>query len=48
LKPIILAEDLWMLLHSQGASSQATLASVSARIKHTRELLEKHDEANPA
>jgi hypothetical protein len=45
---IILAEDLWMLLHSQGASSQATLANVSARIKHTRKLLEEHDEANPA
>jgi hypothetical protein len=37
-----------MLLHSQGASSQATLANVSARIKRTRELLEEHDEANPA
>jgi hypothetical protein len=45
---IILAEDLWMILHSQGASSQATLANVSARIKRTRELLEEHDEANPA
>ena len=45
---IILAEALWMLLHSQGVSSQAMLANVSARIKRTRELLEEHDEANPA
>jgi hypothetical protein len=36
---IILAEALWMLLHSQGISSEATLANVSARIKQTRELL---------
>jgi hypothetical protein len=45
---IILAEALWMLLHSQGISSEATLANVSARIKHTRELLEEHDPGNPA
>ncbi len=44
---IILAEALWMLLHSQGASSQATLANVSARIKRTRELLEEQSEKNP-
>jgi hypothetical protein len=44
---IILAEALWMLLHSQGASSEGTLQSVSARIKETRELLEEHDEGNP-
>ena len=41
---IILAEALWMLLHSQGASSQAMLQNVSARIKRTRELLEANDE----
>ena len=45
---IILAEALWALLHSQGASSEAVLANVSARIKRTRELLEEHDEGNPA
>ena len=45
---IILAEALWMLLHSQGISSEAMLENISARIKHTRELLEDHDEANPA
>jgi hypothetical protein len=45
---IILAEALWMLLHSQGISSGATLANVSARIKKTRELLEEHDAGNPA
>jgi hypothetical protein len=44
---IILAEALWMLLHAQGASSEGTLRSVSARIKETRQLLEEHDEANP-
>jgi hypothetical protein len=44
---IILAEALWMLLHSQGASSEAVLQNVSARIKLTRELLEEHDEGNP-
>ena len=44
---IILAEALWMLLHSQGISSEGTLQNVSARIKETRELLEEHDEANP-
>jgi hypothetical protein len=43
---IILAEALWMLLHSQGISSQAMLANISARIKRTRELLEEHDEGN--
>ena len=41
---IILAEALWMLLHSQGISSEATLANVSARIKQTRELLERRRE----
>jgi hypothetical protein len=41
---IILAEALWMLLHSQGVSSEAMLTNVSARIKHTRELLEQYDE----
>jgi hypothetical protein len=45
---IILAEALWMLLHSQGISSEAMLANVSARIKQTRELLEEHDPGNPA
>jgi hypothetical protein len=45
---IILAEALWMLLHSQGISSDAMLTNVSARIKKTRELLEEHDEGNPA
>ena len=45
---LILAEALWMLLHSQGISSQATLANVSARIKQTRELLEEHDAGNTA
>jgi len=44
---IILAEALWMLLHSQGASSEAMLQNVSARIKLTRELLEEHSEGNP-
>ena len=44
---IILAEALWMLLHSQGISSEAMLANVSARIKQTRELLEEQDEGNP-
>jgi len=44
---IILAEALWMLLHSQGISSEGTLQSVSARIKETRELLEEYDQANP-
>ena len=44
---IILAEALWMLLHSQGISSEGTLQSVSARIKETRGLLEEHDEGNP-
>jgi len=39
---IILAEALWMLLHSQGLSSEAMLQNVSARIKATRELLEEH------
>jgi hypothetical protein len=45
---IILAEALWMLLHSQGISSEATLANVSSRIKQTRELLEEYDAGNPA
>jgi hypothetical protein len=45
---IILAEALWMLLHSQGISSEAMLENVSARIKQTRELLEEHDKGNPA
>jgi hypothetical protein len=45
---IILAEALWMLLHSQGISSDAMLANVSARIKMTRELLEERCEGNPA
>ena len=45
---IILAEALWMLLHSQGISSEAMLANVSARIKQTRELLEEHYKGNPA
>ena len=45
---IILAEALWMLLHSQGISSEAMLENVSARITLTRELLEEHDEGNPA
>ncbi len=40
---IILAEALWMLLHSQGISSEAMLQNVSIRIKATRELLEQHD-----
>jgi len=44
---IILAEALWTLLHSQGVSSQAMLANVSARIKRTRELLDEHDEGKP-
>jgi hypothetical protein len=44
---IILAEALWMLLHSQGVSSEAMLQNVSARIKRTRELLEEHGEGNP-
>ena len=44
---IILAEALWMLLHSQGISSEGTLQNVSARIKETRELLEEHDKGNP-
>jgi hypothetical protein len=44
---IILAEALWTLLHSQGVSSEAMLANVSARIKRTRELLEEHDEGKP-
>ncbi len=44
---IILAEALWMLLHSQGTSSEAMLQNVSARIKRTRELLEEHDEGKP-
>ncbi|MET4630511.1 Fic family protein [Bradyrhizobium sp. I1.8.5] len=41
---VILAEALWMLLHSQGISSDATLQNVSARIKATRKLLEEHSE----
>jgi hypothetical protein len=45
---IILAEALWMLLHSQGISSAAMLGTVSARIQQTRELLEEHGEGNPA
>ena len=44
---IILAEALWMLLHSQGAGSEAMLQNVSARIKLTRELLEEHTEGKP-
>ena len=44
---VILAEALWMLLHSQGISSDATLQNVSARIKATRKLLEEHSEENP-
>jgi hypothetical protein len=44
---IILAEALWMLLHSQGISSEGTLQNVSARIKETRELLEEHDKGSP-
>ena len=44
---IILAEALWMLLHSQGARSEAMLQNVSARIKLTRELLEEHTEGKP-
>jgi hypothetical protein len=44
---IILAEALWMLLHSHGISSEAMLANVSARIKHTRELLQQHEEGKP-
>ena len=44
---IILAEALWMLLHSQGISSEAMLSNVSARIKRTRGLLDEHDEENP-
>jgi hypothetical protein len=40
---IILAEALWMLLHSQGISSEAMLQNVSTRIKATRELLEEHN-----
>jgi hypothetical protein len=44
---IILAEALWMLLHSQGTSSEAMLQKVSARIKLTREPLEEHSEGNP-
>jgi hypothetical protein len=44
---IILAEALWTLLHSQGVSSEAMLANVSARIKRTRELLEEHDDGKP-
>ena len=43
---IILAEALWMLLHSQGISLKAMLANVSERIKLTRELLEEHNEEN--
>ena len=43
---IILAEALWMLLHSQGASSEGMLQNVSARIKETRELLEEPNEGN--
>jgi len=39
---IILAEALWMLLHSQGISSEAMLQNVSTRIKATRVLLEEH------
>jgi hypothetical protein len=45
---IILAEALWMLLHSQGISSESMLGNVSERIKLTRELLEEHDEENTA
>ena len=44
---ILLAEALWMLLQSQGISSEAMLQNVSARIKQTRELLEEHGEGNP-
>src|SRR6476620_10775375 len=44
---VILAEALWMLLHSQGISSDATLQNVSARIRATRKLLEEHSEENP-
>ena len=44
---IILAEALWMLLHSQGAASGAMLQNVSARIKQTRELLEEHSAGSP-
>ena len=44
---IVLAEALWTLLHSQGVSSDAMLANVSARIKRTRELLEEYDEGKP-
>jgi hypothetical protein len=43
---IILAEALWLLLHSQGAP-EGMLQNVSARIKLTRELLEEHSEGNP-
>jgi len=44
---IILAEALWMLLHTQGGSSEGMLQNVSARIKETRELLEEQAEGNP-
>ena len=44
---IILAEALWMLLHTQGASSKATLQNVSARIQLTRKLLEEQSERDP-
>jgi hypothetical protein len=44
---IILAEALWMLLHSQGISSEATLANVSARIKQTRELARRTRRREP-
>ncbi len=43
---IILAEALWMLLHSRDVSSEAILQNVCARIKLTRELLEEHSEGN--
>jgi len=39
---IILAEALWMLLHSQGIASEAMLQNISGRIKATRELLDEH------
>ncbi|MHC2286221.1 hypothetical protein [Bradyrhizobium barranii] len=44
---VILAEALWMLLHSQDISSDATLQNVSARIRATRKLLEEHSEESP-
>jgi hypothetical protein len=40
---IILAEALWMLIHTQGSTTAAMLDNVSARIAATRKVIEEED-----